>query len=259
MNILLNVTLKSSTLSRNHFVNKNQNEVERFVFAGIEKTRKISSTILRLYSEMNDNNEVEFSLGILVRSLLMDIILVLKIKKLYADYEGIISDEFKSDLKTCCYKIISDGTSHFIEEIFASENLSTEDKKEFSSKFVSIFPEAFDTSSEKPKLYKDFRTSLKGIYESSKHPKLVNRETIYNLYSYYSKYDHLSNWTPLSFHFPFEERKGKLDLSIILIAMHLKDLLLIASEFDNEYKVLMPHIIELENSLKDGEHFKIID
>lgn len=81
---------------------------------------------------------------------------------------------------------------------------------------------------------------------------MVTADTIYNLYSYYSKYDHLSHWTSLSQHIPFDKRKGKLGLSIILIAMHLRDLLSIAYDFDDEYKVLLPYINDLDRHLNEN-------
>lgn len=251
MKQLLLVLQKVSTLASNHYVQKNQNEVERFVFAGIEKIRKNSLVFIKLYPEMDANEEIEFSLGILGRSILMDMILVLGIKNIYIEFEGINSESFRNSLKEYCYKIISDGTKHFIDEIFSSNNLSLDEKKKLSLQFASVFSKAFDTCLEKPKLNKDFKIVLQRIIEDCKDYRLVNRDVISNLYSYYSKYDHLSNWTPVSSHIPFEQRKGKIELAIILIVMHLIDLLIIAKDFDNSYESLIPYIDELEKSLND--------
>lgn len=228
-----------SNATIHHFVNKEQDEVIRFVFCGIEKINKISLAFIRLYPQIEDSNDLEFSLGILARSVLMDMILTMGVKKIFFKYDGSNLTEVREEVKKYCYKIISDGTNHFIEEIYSSESLSQEQKEVQSIKFASVFHKAFDVVGEKPKLKKEFRYNLKGIYENSKDDKLVSAQAIYNLYSYYSKYDHLSHWTSLSSHFPFEYKKGKIELSIILILLHLRDLLAIACDYSDDYKVLL--------------------
>jgi hypothetical protein len=223
----ISVVFKIASFAHPHFLNKKQDEIERFTFCGIEKVLKISSTFLRLYSEIVDDNFLEFSLGILSRSVLMDMILVNGLKSVCYEYNGNEKNELKEEVKSYCYKVICDGTPQLIEEVFDSDELSLEQKIAQSQTFASIFFKAFDTSSDKPKLKKDFRFRLREIYEGQ-DSRIVTGKTVYNLYSYYSKYDHLSHLTSLSAHIPFKNRKDKLDLSIILMVMHLRDLLTIS-------------------------------
>ncbi len=79
----IGILFKTSLNSPSHFVNKEQNEVERFVFCGIEKVNKISLAFLRLYPQMLNANDLEFSLGILARSVLMDMILSMGVKGIF--------------------------------------------------------------------------------------------------------------------------------------------------------------------------------
>lgn len=245
----ISLLFRLSNSSINYFVNKEQDETIRFVFCGIEKINKVSLAFLRLYPQIDNSKDLEFSLGILARSLLMDMILTMGVKKVFFKFDGSNLADIKAEVKQFCYKIITDGTSHFIDEIFSSNDLSLEEKEAKSAKFVSIFPQAFDVTSEKPKLKKEFRFKVKEIYEDSEDDKLVSRKAIYNLYSYYSKYDHLSHWTSLSSHFPFDKKRGKIDLSIVLMLMHLRDLLAIAYDYDENYKILLTNLDELQGYL----------
>lgn len=242
----------TSKASQNHFINKSQDELVRFVFCGIQKISKISSALLNLYKDLDDSEDLEFSIGILCRSVLMDMILVMGIKKIYFQFDGQNYEDIKEKIKVYSLKMINDGTKYFIDEIHSSEKLSEEQKKEYSLRFTSLFSKAFDHTGDKPKLKKDFNYKLIEIYKDSKDPKMITGEAIYNLYSYYSKYDHLSHWTSLSQHIPFEQRKGKLDLSIILMVMHLRELLSIAYDFTDEYKILLPYIEELHKHLDEN-------
>jgi hypothetical protein len=258
----INIVFGNSYNSQDYFTNKHQNEIDRFVFCGIEKVSKISLTFLRLYPQVDTTPELEFSLGILARSLLMDMILVMGAKKIIYKLNETDLSEVKDELKEYCYKVISDGTSFIIEEIFENEKMTDEEKNRKAEAFVSLFPKAFDMSSGKPKRKKDFRYTLNDIYKSNRNPDLRSGQTIYNLYNYYSKYDHLSHWTSLSQKIPFEQRKGKLDSAIILMTFHLRDLLAIAYDMNDDYKVLEKHILNVQAFLEerydsDTSNFKL--
>jgi len=246
----LSITHFTSKMTMNHFLNKVQDEMIRFVYCGVQKTSKVSIAILKLYPQIKENEDLEFSLGILVRSVLMDMILAMGVKKIYLKYNGGNYELIKDEIKSYCFKVINDGTKHFLDEIDSSQKLSEKEKKEHFEKFTASFSNAFDFSSPKPKLKKEYNLRLAEIYYESKDSSFVTGEAIYNLYSYYSKYDHLSHWTSLSQKIPFEQRKGKLDLAVILIVMHLRDILSIAYDFDENYKVLLPYITDLNEHLK---------
>ncbi|MEP7373376.1 MAG: hypothetical protein ABI675_08320 [Chitinophagaceae bacterium] len=249
----LSMIYKTSLLAEEHFVNKHQDELARFVFCGVQKVSRICLSFLRLYPQLASTNDLEFSLGILARSVLMDMILVLKIKNICINHPNNSLEELKVEVKEFCYAVIADGTNHIIDEIFSSKKLSDEEKKKQSLKLASLFSKAFDLSVGRPKLKNQYKYRLGSLGKESQHPTLVTGESVMNLYSYYSKYDHLSHWTSLSStHLPFENRKDKLDLSIILMVIHLRDLLSIAHDFDENYKILLPFMNDLQNYLDES-------
>jgi hypothetical protein len=248
----LNTALRTSTNARNHFEKKGQDDLTRFVYCGVQKISKLSLGLVRLYPQLTEeNDEIEFSLGILIRSTLMDMILMMGARSIYQEYTSANHEEIKARLKDFALSVISDGTSHLIEEIYRSDQLTSEQKKEMSEKFAKMFGNVFDLSGEKPVRRKRFRFNLSDIY-GNKHDSDLTADAVYNLYSYYSKYDHLSHWTSLSQQFPYEQRKGKLDLSIFLMTWHLRDILCIAYDFCDDYKSLLSYIEELNTQMQKG-------
>lgn len=243
----LRLILKISINSQNHFVKKYQDELIRFVYCGIEKVQKVSSTFLMFYSQMDNNDELEFSLGILARTLLMDMILVLKIKSITLDHTGNL-EELRIKLKQFCYGIVTDGAKYELDQIYFNNSLTEDKKKEYYEIIDKVFPNAFDFSGDKPKTKIKNGVNLSKFCKECQHTSLTDRERICSLYFYYSKYDHLSHLSSLlPSEVSFEKRKEMIDLSIILTITHLKDLLAIAHDFDKEYKILFPYITELKN------------
>ncbi|WP_143306157.1 hypothetical protein [Chitinophaga vietnamensis] len=241
-----------SLLARNYFSSKNQDTILRFVFCGVEKARKITIAIEKLYHELDTDTEMEFPLGILIRSMMMDSLMVIRIKNSVFSYSGTDRNELVCMVNDLCYKFISDGTENFITEIFNNGNLTEVDKEIRAKKFARLFPEAFDLSLAKPKLKRGYKVVIKDLYKESTHPSLITKDQVYDLYSFYSKYDHLSHWTSLSKDIPIENRISKINTGIVLMVFQLRDLLLLAYDFNSDSKeFLRPHIERLENHLHE--------
>ena len=248
----LNLISSTSLITMPFFTGKSQDELVRFVYVGVQKVSKISLAFLRLYEQVEDSEDLEFSLGILSRSIMMDIILMMGFQKILLQYTGNNYEEVKAEIKEYCLKIIADGTTHLIEQIHDSDIFSDKEKNEVAVRLASNFTNAFDFSTNEPKRRKGFKLIHSTIYEESKGLNVEMNKTIYHLYHYYSKYDHLSHWTSLFDNIPFAHRKGKLDLSILLMGEHLQKLLALAYDFAEEYKDLLPHIENLSKHGKDN-------
>jgi hypothetical protein len=70
------------------------------------------------------------------------------------------------------------------------------------------------------------------------------------LYTFWSKYDHLSHWTSLAKQIPFERRKGKIDLAIVIVLMQLRDVLVLSYDFDTNYSYLEPLFNQIQEHLQ---------
>ena len=106
----LELTYKISKDCQKHFVEKNQDELIRFIFCGIQKVQKISKAFISLYHhiEEREDEEIEFSLGILARTLLMDMILFLKIHNLRLTQKN-DKKNMESEIRNFCYAVVIDG------------------------------------------------------------------------------------------------------------------------------------------------------
>jgi len=248
----LNLVSSTTLITMPFFDGIGHDELVRFVYVSIQKISKISLAFLKLYEQVDESVDLEFSLGILSRSIMMDMILTMGVQKITLKYNGNNCDEIKEELKKYCLKVIADGTTNLIEQIHESDTLSDKEKSEVSIRLASNFKNVFDFSFNKPKRKKEFKLIQREIYEESKVLNIEMNTTIYQLYDYYSKYDHLSHWTSLFEHIPFAHRKGKLDLSILLMGLHLQKLLALAYDFADGYKGLLPHIEYLGKHMKEN-------
>lgn len=233
------------------FTGKNQNEIERFVFCGVQKLNKIVLGLLRLYPDVDGSPDLEFTMGISIRSLMMDDILVLGI--INEVYDGTLNGVNKSGLtgkvKDLCYKYISDGTRQLIEQVLNSAEPDESRRIDIAKRFAMTFLRAFSipTDGTKPTLNPGFRFTLAEVYKGLSDSENARKEAVYDLYSFYSKYDHLSHWTGLANEISFESRKHRIHFATVLILMHLRDLLAIAYDFVPGYDDLLPHMENLHN------------
>jgi hypothetical protein len=239
----LDLIIEICDLSIPYFQNKYQDEVERFIFCGIEKTGKIAKSLKLTYPLLMSNFDLEFSMGILIRSLMMDGIFMQKIKQEIFNKIEISPTTTKEDLAEI---------NSLINEVYRSTKLDDTQKKELSTKFASQFPKAFSVLDGKPKLLTNYKFNIAELYESSQHPNLVYRDAIYNLYTFYSKYDHLSHWTSLPKNLSQEHRWGKIDLGIFLSLTSLRDLLALAIDFCKNYQDFQATVDKIQKHLESA-------
>jgi peptide methionine sulfoxide reductase MsrB len=213
-----------------------QDSFKRFIYCCVEKINKCSFSLKVLYDLLEENEEIEFSIGLILRSLLMDSILIHKLKflTLQIDEEGYESVKKKIDEHTLMF--IADGTANLINHFYEDESIDSGMKQKIGAKLSNLFPNVFEyKGNEKPTIKNEFKLNLKHLYNDSNHSELLTRTSVYNLYAYYSKYDHLSHWTSFFGHISFEDRKHKVDSSIAMILYSFKYLLEI-SFFHTEIK-----------------------
>ena len=238
------------------FFKKEGDEIVRFSFCAIEKISKAVQGVKRLYTALDGNDDLEFPLGILLRSLMMDNLMIQRIKynifNAKDENPQIDNAAIKEIVKGVCYKFLADGTNNFISDLKLSDNLSPAQQEDAAKKFASMFPKAYDLSTGKPVFKKkEFKFQLKDLYTDSKHEGLGSLDSTYNLYAFWSKYDHLSHWTSMAKGIPYERRKGKIDLAIVIILMQLRDVLVLAYDFDPNYSVLEPLFNHIQEHLHE--------
>lgn len=253
---LLKVIIDISAKANLSLLSKDKTSVERFVSVGNYKVRKVAISLLKLYETLEFDKDYEFAMGILLRSMLMDMILMFEVKFVYIDYKDKEIDEFRKAINDTCFKLLVDGTSYIISSVEESNRYNQEDKKKIIKHFLVGYESAFDFSKEPPKLKKEFKVSHSSINtkrnSKEEYCEIERANEIYGLYSFYSKYDHLSNWTAIpSETKPIETLQDCIDYSIILLAFHLEELLLLMYDFNNNKLELKNLAKELESYLKN--------
>lgn len=250
---LINSIYSNSSNALPYFVNREQKEIVRYTYCGIEKVNKVFRTFQLLYPSLDNSSDVEFSLGIIARSLLMDMILMMGAKKITSQANEENFDTVKIELSNYSYKVLNDGTEYFIQEIYSSSQLSENEKREKAEKFASLFPKAYKLDGPKPKILDEYRLNLKKILKEVKEEAFFGKDQIKNLYAYYSKYDHLSHYTGLVTNSSIELRKGKIKTCIVLTAMYLYDLLVLGFIWGENLQNLKPIILNVKNCIENLE------
>lgn len=220
-----------------------QDSLKRFIYCCVEKIAKCSETIKMLYPLIYENEDTEFSLGIVLRSLLMDSLLTQYLRYLSLTANEQNHEQIKAEIKKYSLMFIAGGTSQIIGDFTDFAPVSDAKKKEIALNISAIFPNVFYLNdSGLPQLRKQYRVNIKELFRKSSHELMYTRRTVYELYAYYSKYDHVSHWTSVLGNIPIEERIKKASSSIVMILYNFRDLLVV-SQFHDELAPFAPTII----------------
>lgn len=220
-------------MAEERYYDQNLDETDNYLFLGLSKTNKIVSSLLQLYPKLDELPDLEFSIGILLRSTLMDSIQVLHLIHLVqVGVENGNSVEQVSDtLRECCYKYNCDGTKYIINEIDSQTALTDTEKKDLMGKCTAPFRRAFKSlpsDGSKPKFDRSFTFKLNELYEQAKESNIARFPAVYGLYCLYSKYDHLSYWTGQAELTDFATKTEYLQAGIEMVLMHLRDMLFVS-------------------------------
>lgn len=220
---------------------------KRFIYCCVEKINKCTSALEHLYKLLENDEEIEFSMGIILRSLLMDSILIHKLKFLILQFSEKGYELIKEEIDKHTLMYIADGTAHMINYFYEDDSIKLEMKQEIGAKLSAQFPGVFDfNGNEKPTIKKEFKLNLKSLYDNIlNNPDLQTIKTVYNLYTYYSKYDHLSHWTSFFTRISFVERKSKIDSSIAMLLYSFRYLLEVSfyhTELKDNFRSIIQNI-----------------
>lgn len=130
-----------------------QTAITRFVWCCVDKVFLCTSSLKMLIPLVETNDDLEFFVGIILRSMLMDSILIQRVV-------GMISDHTKNeqiDVTTAyaaideqCLIYLADGTIKLIDMLYNDERIPQDQKIIVCRNIANKFPDAFDTSGNKP-------------------------------------------------------------------------------------------------------------
>ncbi len=230
----------------------NQNVIARFVYCAIQKLNKVNSTIQLLYPKLSPNSDLEFSIGILLRAVLMDCIQANHLAFIIQNDVNKSSEDVFADLRKKSISFTSDGIENVINKLNSERNIDIEKTELIIQNILNLFPDVvnFNTNENRYSKKKEYKFKLFNLYNDSKSEQFPEREDAYKMYSFYSKYDHLSNFTTvIQNSSDYSLRKNKIDHSIKLFTLHLRLLLFIGivygekNDLNSCLKVLDDYII----------------
>jgi hypothetical protein len=159
----------------------------------------------------------------------------------------------KEEMDKYTLMCVADGTSYLINDFYEADDITDAQKKEMGEKLASFFPGVFKVDENgRPRIKKEYKLEIKAIYKNSKHPILSTRKTIYNLYMYYSKYDHVSHWSSFFGRFTFEYKKKQLDSAIAMILLNFRDILALSYFDSNISNFFLPSIDNVDKHVKES-------
>ncbi len=212
------------------------------LFVFILKISKISHSVKLLYPMLENDRTIEFSIGILMRTMLMDAMLFLKLRTFFEDNKGHIEFEnLKNELNKITREIYAQDVNYLIKDVERSNQLTPTELKEFSETLVEHYTDYFVWESNSLKFIKGkVNNELKPIYTESKKHRFYERESLFALYMKYCKYDHASNFMIKFETLPNEELIDGVDAAIVHMRIHLMNVIGYAYDFGNNLENLLP-------------------
>ena len=237
-----------------HYKGKKVESIEYFSLGMLERLNNSIVSLSILIPEYQKDNRIEYSVGIILRSLLLDVLInlnlyiLLKEKKEKNESPQFIVDE----LTQFANIFLSDGIKHtmdYMETVHEEGVINKEELQEGYNSFVkkySIFFDEYKYDGSKPKQVIKNDLSNKKLFKTiMSFPEFRALGNIYDTYNFFSKYDHFGILYFELIRQPKEEKDSRITRSVELFFFHVFILLIILLEINEKDKELeqIQHII----------------
>lgn len=208
-----------------HLHQKDLNSIQFFCIGLLERQANAAKALRVLIKEIHQNPALEYSCGIILRSVLLDTLLALKLYSLVLENDaGNKTDaEKEAVIKGYCDTILSDGLENTLTYIKAAKDVGiitgqqhTDTMNNFAKKYERFFkPHPQDGS--KPQLkITTFFSPAQLFKQIAANPKLKQLAKLYDSYLYFSKYDHFGIMYYEVARQPYYEQWGRIKRGIEL-------------------------------------------
>jgi hypothetical protein len=145
-----------------------QDYLKRYIYCAIEKIRKISHGMILIYHLADEEPDVEYSFGILLRSLVMDMAIHLEAKSIIGSDGEKDIDSIKEQLRLFSMKVLNDGPAYLFTEIKRYQNYNDSEKNVAIEKITRGFQELYSFTGSDTKLLKGNRINISEILNNNK-------------------------------------------------------------------------------------------
>lgn len=193
----LDLVIEFTEKTTKYFDGRERNEIMLFGMCMLERLNFACEGLKVLLNQFTINTKLEYSAGIIIRSLLLDHLIVMNAMEVYGIYKD-GNDRFAAEMKAFCLMMLSDGVKNTLEYF---ENYKTKVSPEIMKKMyvnlVASNPECFEeyaNDGSVPVLKTKEFISPKKLYHKLKNSRDLNKyASAYEAYLYYSKYDHFGS------------------------------------------------------------------
>jgi len=242
-----------------YYNKKEIDSVQEFSLGLLDRLYKSNISLKLLLQNIDSTPELEFSAGIIVRAMILDILIGLSFYKLLKDNlsKGLSNEEFKNLVQEFCNKILADGldnlaqslkmakdfgyiNSHQLKAIY--DNISINHKRFLKLNLENgAIPESKYGRGDSP------TTLFKKLASDSAMKKIAG---IYDLYLFYSKYDHFGILYFETRNITIEEKKSRLFKAIGFFRNHCANLYDILERVSQKDKFIGSQLKIVEDYLK---------
>lgn len=194
----LDFTISHVEKTSQYLNTKQLNSIQFFSATLLERLSKVAKGLKVLLSDINNNQELEFSCGLILRSSLLDILIVQNLYIILIENGESTKTEVEKEeiVKDFCDKMLADGLENTVKYIKAARDVNIINQQQLAdtyNNFVKTYskffkPYANDGTVPKPKY--TFISPDKLFKNLANTPKLKELSKIYDSYLFFSKYDH---------------------------------------------------------------------
>ncbi|MBS1916678.1 MAG: hypothetical protein JST87_10370 [Bacteroidetes bacterium] len=248
---ILEFSIKKSNEISHLFHGAKRDNVMFFSLSMLDRLNFSSHSLKMLINDIERNTKIEYSCGIILRSVLLDYMILLNgVNILLTENKNV-----SKSLYDYCSTWLADSIRHTIENIailYAQHSKETRNKMYIN--LINRNPDFFEKYSEdgnKPKLKIAKPSNVEKLFNILQSSELKTEAKIYEAYLYYSKYDHFGQ---MFYELSRENFQGRLDrmkqaIAIFPIFLHYSLFILNNSYSSGDF--LSPHIKETTNFIEN--------
>ena len=195
----LNFVIEHYGKTSQYLDNKDLNSIQFFCIGLLERLSSSSLALNTLLDKMNANPSLEYACGIILRSTLLDALIVLNLYNILIENEASTKTDADKEqiVKEFCDTMLSDGLENTLKYIKAAKDvniINQQQLKDTYKNFVEgrqMFFEPYTNDGSIPVVKnKKYYSPTELFKRIANNPKLKELSKIYDSYLFFSKYDH---------------------------------------------------------------------
>lgn len=198
----LNFIIDTLSKTNSYLYPKQLTSTQLFCLGLFERLYNGCLSFQLLFDRVDKIPQIEFTIGITTRALLLDTLISMNLYRIYKDLrkQGKSAEEIEAVAKLYCETILSDGIDKTFDYLQMAKDLGYIDEIHLQKSFNNMavvhkpFLEAHNNDGTRPQMkIKGYYSPTKLFKELAQTKDLKNVATLYDTYLFFSKYDHFGS------------------------------------------------------------------